>query len=118
MLKHKSLIINPQQTSNPQSSFTLLPDQNDQNKINLVPIKDSALNVISLNIRSLTITESSVKLKRIFKMDAAIIVLTEVCVDSSAYKDLFQLWREQISRYQVWHSGTKYPGYHDLGKEK
>ena len=63
-----SFKINPQPTSNPQSSFTLLPDQNDQNTINLDPIKDSAPNVISLNIRSLTITDNSVKLKRIFKM--------------------------------------------------
>ena len=50
-------------------------------------------------------------------MDAAIIVLTEVCVDSSAYKDLFQLWREQISRYQVWHSGTQYRGIMILVKK-
>ena len=74
------------------------------------PIKDSALNVISLNIRSLTITDNSVKLKRIFKLDAAIIVLTEVSVDSTAYMNLCQLWREQISRYQVWYTGTEYRG--------
>ena len=74
------------------------------------PIKDSALNVISLNIRSLTITENSVKLKRIFKLDAAIIVLTEVSVNSTAYMNLCRLWREQISRYQVWYTGTEYRG--------
>ena len=50
-------------------------------------------------------------------MEAAIIVLTEVCVDSSAYKDLFRLWREQISRYQVWHSGTQYRGIMILVKK-
>ena len=50
-------------------------------------------------------------------MDAAIIVLTEVCVDSTAYKNLFQLWREQISRYQVWHSGTQYRGIMILVKK-
>ena len=112
------ITINPQPSTNPQSSFTLLPDQNDQSKINLDPIKDSALNVISLNIRSLTITDSSVKLKRIFKLDAAIIVLTEVSVDSTAYMNLCQLWREQISRYQVWHTGTKYRGIMILVKKK
>ena len=74
------------------------------------PIKDSALNVISLNIRSLTITDNSVKLKRIFNLDAAIIVLTEVSVDSTAYINLCRLWREQMSRYQVWYSGTEYRG--------
>ena len=78
--------------------------------INLDPIKDSALNVISLNIRSLTITDNSVKLKRIFNLDAAIIVLTEVNVNCSDYMDLCRLWREQMSRYQVWYSGTKYRG--------
>merc|ERR1711947_25611 len=93
------------------------PDQIDHNNVNLAPIKDSALNIISLNTRSLTIAEKSVKLKRIFKMDAAIIVLTEVCVDSSAIKELFQLWREQISKYQVWHSGTKYRGIMILVKK-
>ena len=50
-------------------------------------------------------------------MDAAIIVLTEVCVDSSAYKNLFQLWQEQISRYQVWDSGTQYLGIMILVKK-
>ena len=58
--------INPQPTIYPQSNFTPLPDQNNPSKINLDPIKDSALNIISLNIRSLTIKENSVKLKRIF----------------------------------------------------
>ena len=50
-------------------------------------------------------------------MDAAIIVLTEVCVDSKAFENLFQLWREQISRYQVWHSGTQYRGIMILVKK-
>ena len=65
--------INPHPTNPPQSNFTLLPDQNNSSEINLDPIKDSALNIISLNIRSLTIKENSVKLKRIFNLDAAII---------------------------------------------
>ena len=80
--------INPHPTILPQSNFTLLPDQNNASKIKLDPIKDSALNIVSLNIRSLTIKENSVKLKRIFKLDAAIIVLTEVSVDSTAYMNL------------------------------
>ena len=81
------------------------------------PIKDSALNIISLNIRSLTIKENSVKLKRIFKLDAAIIVLTEVSVNGAAYSNLCRLWREQISRYQVWYTGTDYRGIMILVKK-
>ena len=50
-------------------------------------------------------------------MEAAIIVLTEVCVDSSACKDLYKYWREQISCYQVWYSGTKYRGIMILVKK-
>ena len=80
-------------------------------------IKDSALNIISLNIRSLTIKENSVKLKRIFKLDAAIIVLTEVSVNGAAYSNLCRLWREQISRYQVWYTGTDYRGIMILVKK-
>ena len=82
------------------------------------PIKDSALNIVSLNIRSLTIKEDSIKLKRLFKLDAAIIVLTEVCVNGSAYNRLCRLWREQISRYQVWYSGTEYRGIMILIKKQ
>ena len=81
------------------------------------PIKDSALNIISLNIRSLTIKENSVKLKRIFKLDAAIIVLTEVSVNGTAFSNLCRLWREQISRYQVWYTGTDYRGIMILVKK-
>ena len=84
--------INPHPTILPQSNFTLLPDQNNSSKTNLDPIKDSALNIISLNIRSLTIKEDSIKLKRLFKLDAAIIVLTEVSVNGSAYNSLYRLW--------------------------
>ena len=98
--------INPHPTTLPKSNFTLLPELKNSSKINLDPIKDSALNIISLNIRSLTIKEDSVKLKRIFKLDAAIIVLTEVSVNGSAFSKLCRLWREQISRYQVWYTGT------------
>ena len=81
------------------------------------PIKDSALKIISLNIRSLTIKEDSVRLKRILKLDAAIIVLTEVSVNGSAFSKLCRLWREQISRYQVWYTGTDYRGIMILVKK-
>ena len=109
--------INPHPTTLPQSNFTLLPELKNSSKINLDPIKDSALNIISLNIRSLTIKEDSVKLKRIFKLDAAIIVLTEVSVNGSAFSKLCRLWREQISRYQVWYTGTDYRGIMILVKK-
>ena len=88
------------------------PDPNKTSTNNTVPSKpkDSALNVCTLNIRSLTIKEDSIKLKRLFKLDSAIIVLTEVCMDGSDYHKLCQYWREQISRYQIWTTGTKYFG--------
>ena len=88
--------INPHLTNLPQSSSNA--------------IKDSALNIVSLNIRSLTIKEDSIKLKRLFSLDAVIIVLTEVSVNGSAYNRLCRLWRQQISRYQVWYTGTDYRG--------
>ena len=109
--------INPHPTNLPQSNFTLLPDLNNARKDELDPIKDSALNIISLNIRSLTIKEDSIKLKRLFKLDAAIIVLTEVSVNGSAYNSLCRLWREQISRYQVWYTGSDYRGIRILVKK-
>ena len=102
--------INPHPTNLPQSSFTLLPDPNNASKIKLDPIKDSALNICSLNIRSLTIKEDSIKLKRLFKLDAAIIFLTEVCMNGSDYNRLCRYWREQISHYQVWYTGSHYSG--------
>ena len=109
--------INPHPTNLPQSNFTLLPDLNNARKDELDPIKDSALNIISLNIRSLTIKEDSIKLKRLFRLDAAIIVLTEVSVNGSAYNSLCRLWREQISRYQVWYTGSDYRGIMILVKK-
>merc|ERR1712208_146457 len=66
---------------------------------------------------SLTIKEDSIKLKRLFKLDDAIIVLTEVSVNGSAYNSLCRLWREQISRYQVWYTGTDYRGIMILVKK-
>ena len=52
--------INPHPNNLPQSTSTLLPDPNNTSKIKLDPIKDSALNICSLNIRSLTIKEDSI----------------------------------------------------------
>ena len=72
--------------------------------------KYSAINVCSLNIRSLTIKEDSVKLKRLFKLDASVIVLTEVCVDGPDFNKLHQYWREQVSKYHIWTTGSKYRG--------
>ena len=72
--------------------------------------KDSALSVCSLNIRSLTIYESSVKLKRLFRMEHSIIGLNEVNVDGSDFDKLHQYWREQVSKYHIWTTGTKYCG--------
>ena len=83
-----------------------------QNLNNEVPFKqkDSALSVCSLNIRSLTITDTSVKLKRLFQMEHSIIVLTDVCVDGSDFEKLHQYWQEKVSKYHVWASRSKYRG--------
>ena len=107
---HKT--INPHPNNLPQSTSELLPDPNKASTIKLDPIKikDSAVNICLLNIRSLTIKEDSINLKRLFKLDAAVIVLTEVCMNGSDYKKLCQYWREQISCYQVWTTGTDYRG--------
>ena len=105
-------IINPHPHNLPQSTSELLPDPNKASTIKLDPIKinDSAVNICSLNIRSLTIKEDSIKLKRLFKLDAAVIVLTEVRMNGSDYNRLCRYWREQISRYQVWSTGRDYHG--------
>ena len=105
---------------NPQSNIPIPTDQLFQlqnpdpntNLNNEVPFKqnDSAINVCTLNIRSLTIKEDSIKLKRLFKLDSSIIVLTDVCMDGSDFNKLHQYWREQVSRYQIWTTGTKYRG--------
>ena len=86
-------IINPQ--SNQSVNANDDEDHQDpmyQNLNKEVPFKqkDSALSVFSLNIRSLTISETSVKLKRLFRMEHSIIVLTEVCVDGSDFDKLHQ----------------------------
>ena len=105
-------ITNPHPNNLPQSTSYLLPDPNKASTIKLDPIKinDSAVNICSLNIRSLTIKEDSIKLKRLFKLDAAVIVLTEVCMNGSDYNRLCRYWREQISRYQVWYTSSDYRG--------
>ena len=61
---HKT--INPHPNIFPQTPFELLPDPNKTSTIKTDPtnIKDSAINVCTLNIRSLTIKEDSIKLKR------------------------------------------------------
>ena len=80
------VIINPQSydSTNPYN-YDQNPDPNYSNLNKEVPNKqkDSAINVCSLNIRSLTIKEDSVKLKRLFKLDSSVIVLTEVFMDGS-----------------------------------
>ena len=88
------VVINPQSydSTNP-CNYDQNPDPNYSNLNKEVPNKqkDSAINVCSLNIRSLTIKEDSVKLKRLFKLDSSIIVLTEVCMDETSLSNLFSL---------------------------
>ena len=76
-LKLFKKIINPHPNISIDPSTQLQhPDPNKTSTINTVPFKqkDSAINVCTLNIRSLTIKEDSIKLKRLFKLDSAIIV--------------------------------------------
>ena len=106
-------VINPQ--SNQSVNANDDEDHQDpmyQNLNKEVPFKqkDSALSVCSLNIRSLTISDTSVKLKRLFLMEYSIIVFTEVCVEGSDFDKLHQYWREQVSKYQIWTTGSKYHG--------
>ena len=107
------VVINPQSydSTNPYN-YDQNPDPNYSNLNKEVPNKqkDSAINVCSLNIRSLTIKEDSVKLKRLFKLDGSVIVLTEVCVDGPNFDKLHQYWREQVSKYHIWTTATKYRG--------
>ena len=69
-----SLKINPQ-ANTPTDPFIQLqnPDPNNTNMNKEVPFQqnDSAINVCRFNIRSLTIKEDSVKLKRLFKLDSS-----------------------------------------------
>ena len=63
--------INPHPKNLPQSTSELLPDPNkaSTNKLDPIIIKDSAVNICSLNIRSLTIKEDSIKLKILFTLN-------------------------------------------------
>ena len=88
-------VINP----HPNQSINANDDEEHQDPMyqNLnkeVPFKqkDSAQSVCSLNIRYLTITDTSVKRKRLFRMEHSIIALTEVCVDGSDFDKLHQYW--------------------------
>ena len=106
-------VINPQ--SNQSVNANNDEDHQDpmyQNLNKKVPFKqkDSALSICALNIRSLTISDTSFKLKRLFWMEHSIIVLTEVCVDGSDFEKLHQYWREQVSKYHIWTSRSKYRG--------
>ena len=60
--------------------------------------KDSSLNICTLNMRSLTISDKSIKLKRVFQMEHAFIVLTEVCVNGSK----FEMLHQKISQSRIW----------------
>ena len=95
----KKIIINSHPNTSPNTSSNLQhPDPNKTSTTKTVPNnrKDLAINVCMLNIRFLPISEDSIKLKRLFKLDSAIIVLIEVCMNGSDYNKLCQYWREQI----------------------
>ena len=61
-------------------------------------------------MRSLTISEKSVKLKRVFQMEHAIKAIIEVCVDGPKFEMLHQQWRKQVSKDHVWANLTGYWG--------
>ena len=78
---------------------------------NIAVIKDSAISVCSLNVRSLTVSSDSVKLKRIFKIGHDVMVLTDTSTPIDQIKQIKFLWRERVSQYEFYSSNSKYRGY-------
>ena len=76
-----------------------------------VVIKDSAISVCSLNMRSLTVSSDSVKLKRIFEIGHDVMVLTDTSTPIDQIKQIKFLWRERVSQYEFYSSNSKYRGY-------
>ena len=67
---------------------------------NIVLIKDSAISVCSLNMRSLTVSSDSVKLKCIFKIGQDVMVLTDTSMPIDQIKQIKFLWRECVCQYE------------------
>ena len=61
-------------------------------------------------MRSLAISDKSIKLKCVFQMEHAIIVLTDVCVNGLKFEILHRKWREQVSKYHIWANISGYRG--------
>ena len=78
---------------------------------NVAVIKDSAISVCSLNMRSLTVSSDSVKLERIFEIGHGVMVLTDTSTPIDQIKQIKFLWRECVSQYEFYSSNSKYRGY-------
>ena len=74
-------------------------------------IKDSAISVCSLNMRSLTVSSDSVKLKRIFEIGHDILVLPDMLTPIDQIKQIKLFWHERVSQYEFYSSNSKYRGY-------
>ena len=72
---------------NTDNEGDLVCDINVKNS-NIVKIKDSAISVCSLNMRSLTVSPDSVKLKRIFEVGHDVMVLTDTSTPIDQIKQI------------------------------
>ena len=69
-------------------------------KCNKVKINDSAITICSLNMRSLTVSSDSVKLKRVFEIDHDVMVLTDTSTSVDQIKQIKFFWRKRVSQYE------------------
>ena len=86
---------------NTDNDGDLVCDINVKNS-STVKIKDSAISVCSLNMRSLTVSSDSVKLKRVFKIGHDVMVLTDTSTSVDQIKQIKFLWRERVSQYEFY----------------
>ena len=80
-------------------------------KCNKIKTNDSAISICSLNMRSLTVSPDSVKLKRVFEIDHDVMVLTDTSTSIDQIKLIKFYWRERVSQYEFYSSNSKYRGY-------
>ena len=71
-------------------------------KCNKVKINDSAITICWLNMRSLTVSSDSVKLKHVFEIDHDVMVLTDTSTSVDQIKQIKFFWREHVSQYEFY----------------
>ena len=77
-------------------------------KCKKIKTNDSAISICSLNMRSLTVSPDSVKLKRVFEIDHDVMVLTDTSTSFDQIKLIKFYWRERVSQYKFYSSNSKY----------